>query len=306
MNSMELSNYLEKVRIGRKMTQETLLDGIVSTRQYQRYRNGEGDIPYEKIELFAQKLGIPSRKLLNEFEKEKNYQLELINAFYNAVVNRDQEKVRQLEQKINADIIIEEEKKMYFKHAQTVRDWYDKRITEAEAFRRNADLINYPNILKRQYFTDIEILILSSLIEQLNLKDQEPLLNRLNELFDSEDSIMSADNPMVYTMILRRMIKTQGIRKNYSEVIKLCNLGLRRGIAIKQYYLFEYFYYYKALAYFELEDFYNYEDSLFRCYAVLHMENNQQKTDKFTKAIEKDFKINFDMVVLKYLQKSMR
>ncbi len=306
MNSMELSNYLEKIRIGRKMTQEKLLDGIVSTRQYQRYRNGEGDIPYEKIELFAQRLGIPSRKLLNEFEKEKNLQLNLINEYYNAVVNRDNEKVRTLEQTINADIIIEEEKKIYFKHAKNIRELHEKQITETESFKRNADLINYPQILKRQFFTDIEILILSALIEHSKPDEQALLFSRLNELFDNEDSIMSADNPMVYTMILRRMIKTQGMRKNFPEVIKLCDIGLKRGVAIKQYYLFEYFYYYKALAYFELEDYAQYEESLFRCYAVLHMENNQQKIDKFTHAIEKDFDINFDMVILKYLQKTMQ
>ncbi|MFP4286853.1 MAG: hypothetical protein ACLFRI_04065, partial [Candidatus Izemoplasmataceae bacterium] len=73
-----------------------------------------------------------------------------------------------------------------------------------------------------------------------------------------------------------------------------------------QYYLLEYFYYYKALAYFRLEDFSKFEENLFKCYSVLHMEGNHKKIEKFTSWIEKDFRVNFDMFVLRHLQKKVK
>ncbi len=304
MNSMELSNYLEKIRYGRKLTQEDFVDGVVSLRQYQRYRSGECEIPYEKIEAFANKLGIPSRKLINQFEQAKNIQAKLLNQFYNAVANRDYENIQDLKNEIAKDVIIDEEKKTYFNHALILDDFIQKRISEDEAFEKTMNLIDYPEILKQDYFTDIEVLILSSLLNYLKLPRRNTLLQRLTDLFDNESSIMSGGyDDVMHALILMRLSKSHGIVKNFSEVIRFCDLGISKGMERKTYHLWEYFYYYKALAYFRLEDYVNYEDSLFRCYNVLHMEGNKKKIELFTGYIEKDFNINFHNFVLNYLKK---
>jgi len=300
---MELSNYLEKIRYGRKLTQEDFVDGVVSLRQYQRYRSGECEIPYEKLQQFSDKLGIPSRKLLNEFEKKKQEQLNAINEYYNVVVNKDLQQADKYRTELKQDIIIEEETQVYYRHATILHDYNQDKLSKTDAAHISAKLIDYPKILKQDYFTDIEVLVLSSLLTFLNVEQQQPILERLSELFDKQTDIITIENDIIYTMILMRLSKSYGMQKNFPQVIRVCNLGIQRGKRLKRYYLWEYFYYYKALAYFRLEDYVNYEDSLFRCYNVLHMEGNKKKIELFTGYIEKDFNINFHNFVLNYLKK---
>ncbi len=298
MNSMELCNYLEKIRYGRNVSQEEFVAGIVSIRQYQRYKIGESVIPYDKIEQFAEKLGLNSKKLLSEFEKEKSLQYAKINAFYNAVANNDYKNAIQLKNKLDHDLIISSEGKKYYEHANIVYKYYSREYTLNEVINKVTELINYPEILKQQYFTDVEVLILSFLLSVFIGKQQEMLLNRLNSLFDSSDNIMSGDSDYIYTLILVRIAKVFGIKKNFPKVIYYCEIGLERGIAHKQYYLWEYFFYYKALAHHALGQKEQFDDALLRCFNVLTMEGNHSKMVKFTSLIEKDFKINYKQYVV--------
>ena len=119
----------------------------------------------------------------------------------------------------------------------------------------------------------------------MSIADQDEkgrLLKKLTSLFESEDNILSGENDLIYALILMRLAQSHGIQKNNPKVIELCEIGIQRGIRFKQYYLMEYFYYYKALAHFKLEEYNLYEDALFRCYNVLHMEGNIKKIEKFT------------------------
>jgi hypothetical protein len=101
------------------------------------------------------------------------------------------------------------------------------------------------------------------------------------------------------------MAKMYGTHKDFPQVVKLCDIGIKRGNAVTSIYLFESFFYYKALAHFRLQSYDLFEESLFRCYNVLHLENNKKKIEKFTNLIEKDFHINFDGFVMNYLKKKI-
>lgn len=305
MNSMEISNYLEKIRYGRKISQENFVDGIVSLRQYQRYRSGECEITYEKIDQFANKLGIPSKKLIHEFEHDNNLQYKLINQYYSAVVNRDFALAAELRGNLEKDIFFGEERKMYFQHALIINDYYIGKNSKIETLKLTAKIVNYPLILKRNYFTDIEILILSFMLSIIETNEQTKLLKKLTALFDNPDNIMSGGTDSVYSLILMRLSQVHGIHKNFLKVIQLCSLGIQRNNLYKHFYLMDYFYYYKALAHFKLEEYELYEEALFRCYNVLHMEANSKKIEKFTNLIEADFQIVYDTFIMKYLQKNI-
>jgi len=306
MYSMELTNFLEHIRLGRSITQEDFVDGICSIRQYQRYRNGDSAIPYERVEKFAEKLGIPSKKLLNQFEQAKNAQMHLVNQFYNAVVKRNFQQSYNLKQKIIKDVIIEQETQVYFKHSLIFEKYQNNKITRADAIRKNMRLINYPEILKQDYFTDIEILIMSSLIDFHDIPKFEVLLERLGQLFESESSIFSGGNEMVKSLILMRIAQGNGILEHHNNVIYFANKGLENGMQNKNYHLFEYFYYFKAMSHFELEQYDAYEEALFNLYNVLQIEKNAEMIDYFTQLVEKDFGINFNGFVLHYLNKYNR
>jgi transcriptional regulator with XRE-family HTH domain len=296
---------LEKIRYGRKITQEDFVEGIVSLRQYQRYRSGECEITYEKIDQFARKLGIPTKKLMNEFERENNEQYRMIDQFYGAVVNKDATLVTELKEKLGKGILFNEDRRVYYQHALILNDYYNDKITKEEACLHSANQVNYPGILKQKFFTDIEILILSFMLNIIEKEGQGPILKKLTSIFDSDENIMSGESDIVYALILMRLSQTHGSNKNYPKVIHLCDLGIQHGIAFRQFYLMEYFFYYKALAHFSLQEYDKYEESLFRCYACLHMEGNKKKIEKFTKLIEADFQIVYDTFILKYLKRNI-
>ncbi|MCK4551959.1 MAG: helix-turn-helix transcriptional regulator [Tenericutes bacterium] len=303
MNSMELANYLEKIRFGRNVSQEEFVSGVVSIRQYQRYKNGDSVIPYEKIDQFAEKLGINTKKLLTEFEKERSVQYSKINVFYNAVANNDYKTAIDYKRKLDSDLIISEEGRKYYTHANLVFDYYSKKITHAEVIQRVSDILNYPNILNQKYFTDVEVLILCFLLTVFSGKQQDLLLNRLNNLFSDSENIIAGDNNYyIYTLILMRLARTFGIKNDYPQVIYFCDLGIERGIESKQYYLWDYFYYYKSLAHYALGQKEDFDTALLRCFNVLFMEGNHSKIEKFTALIEKDYNIDYKEYIINLLK----
>jgi transcriptional regulator with XRE-family HTH domain len=300
---MEICNFLENLRYGRKLTQDEFVHGVVSLRQYQRYRSGESEITYDMLDKFAAKLGIPTKMLMYEFERSKSIQGAQINTYYNAVVNRDVNLAKEVRAKIEKDTIYDESRLMYFNHAVLLDNYYSGLLTKAQALQATTLAINFPTILKQEYFTDVEVLILSFLLSIYENEDQKKLLRKIAELFENEERIVSGENNAACSLILMRMAKLYGIQRDFGRVIEFCEMGIKRGIELRQYYLLEYFYYYESLAHFKLESYDLYEEALFRCYNILHFEGNKKKIDKFTLLIEKDFHINFDAFIINYLKK---
>jgi transcriptional regulator with XRE-family HTH domain len=303
MNSMEICIFLENLRYGRRLSQEEFVEGIVSQRQYARYRNGECEITYEKLDQFASKLGIPAKKLLNEFEKTKTLQYLKVDRYYNAVVNRDTHEIKELENEIDKIVWLDEERKLYFQHAKILNEFLSGKTTKEFVISKTYSMINYPDILRQKYLTDIEILVLSFLLSVVGIEEQKTILRKLSTYFETEEGIMSGDNDFAHPLILMRMSKVYGLQKNYDRVLQFSEMGIQRGIITKSYYLMDYFYYFKSLAYFKLESYDLFEDSLFKCYNALQLEGNKKKIEKFTAFIEKDFHINFDGFIINYLKK---
>ena len=149
MNSKILSNFLEKLRYGRNLTQEEFVSNIVSIRQYKRYRSGECDIPYQILNRFSEKLQISIINLLTEFENEKLIETKLMNELYNAVVNEDNEKVDDYFKKINIELIIDPENKLYFHHSLQLNHFYRNRSSKNDMRLKTQILISYPEILNK-------------------------------------------------------------------------------------------------------------------------------------------------------------
>jgi transcriptional regulator with XRE-family HTH domain len=302
MNSVEIANYLEKIRSKKNMSQDDFVSGIVSVRQYQRYKSGDSIFSEEKIDLFAEKLGLSNEKIINDIESEKGHQYNKLNKFYNAVANNDYRTAIILKEELDNEIIISDDGKMYFEYAKIIYKYYSRKMSISEVTIELSELIDYPNILGNKYFTDIEILIISFFLNIFSGKKQDDLLDRLNEIFRTEGSILAREcSQHIYSLILMREAKIYGTRREYEKVIFYCDKGIEKGLENKQYYLWDYFFYFKALAHNALDQKADFDKSLLSCFNVLYMESNQQKIDKFTTLIEKDFNIDFKKYVVNLL-----
>lgn len=304
MDSKNLSNYIELLRYGRKISQENLVHEITSLRQYQRYRSGDCDIPLAIVGKFAKKLGVSSSKLLLGYESEIKNQQIIINNYYNAVVNRKLDDICNLRKEITNHEIIEDEKVALFQCAEYLNLYFEKRLASYELFEKLSNLIDYPNLLRKSILSEIEVFVLSNLLGTANDTENEKIILKLKTIYEDETVLVTGTYELASTQVLFRIAKYYGKLMDYPNVLKFCNLGIDRGLFYKQYYLFEFFFYYSALAYFRTNDFPNFEKYLFRCFSVLEMEGNQNRKEKFRNMILKDLEINLDEFAKSYITKS--
>ncbi len=306
MNSFELCRFLESLRISKNIAQTDFIHGIVSMRQYQRYKKGLSSIPNEKIVKFSRRLGYSEKLILVQFEKVKVAQLHKINDYYNSVVNKNQSEIEQHEAEIKKMMLISQDCQKYHSYALIIKALNNKLIGIADAIKSASELVDYPAVLQQHYYSDIDVLVLSFLVGYFSGEKQTELLNKLYEIYQNSDRILVSGTQNINTLILTKIARLHGIKKEYDKVLYYCNLGLKEGNLHKQYYLWEHFYYYLALAYFRLQDFENYRQALVNCYYVLQLDKNPSKIERFSKLIETDFNIDFEGEVLAIIQNKIK
>lgn len=305
MKSQELCEYLERLRAARNISQELFTNGIVSLRQYRRYLNGESDIPFQILDSLTEKLGIQTINLLRELETARIKEAKLIDRFYNHVVNYAYIEVEKFMSSFNPDTLVDNENKLFYQHAVNLYRFYEKKISNEDLLCKIKKLINYPKILKQSVFTEIELLIISSLLDFIVDEQESKLLyGRLGEYLNDNRQAVNISTTTTYNTILHRFAKYSGIQKNYDDVIKYCKIGIDRNLYQKSFYLSDYFHYFSALASYRLEKFEDYAYHLSQCYTVIQYEGNIRKMQKFTNLINVDFNIEFKDFVLEYLKQN--
>lgn len=60
-------NYINDLRYSRNITRVKLVEGIVSITTYNRYLNGDAEVSFDKIALFANRLGFEPMILIEEY-----------------------------------------------------------------------------------------------------------------------------------------------------------------------------------------------------------------------------------------------
>jgi len=166
----------------------------------------------------------------------------------------------------------------------------------------NVDLVNYPTVLEQGILNTIELLILTFLIDVSSLEDQNKIIEKLSKYIIDSKIIISGGNDKVLSLILARLAKQSGILGSQEKVIKFCDQGIQRNKSLKSYYLMDYYYYYKSLAYYKLGDLESFSLMLNKLFNILEFEGNESKINKFIKLINEDYNIEFKDYVLDLYQ----
>jgi len=305
VKSFELTNYLERLRAARNISQEFFTTGITSLRQYRRYLSGESDIPFQVIDKFCDRLGIQTINLMRELETARIDESKDVDAFYNHVVYNNHEKVNELRDAYSNKQFIDSENKMLFEHANILYDFMTQKINADIAAQKNKNLIHFEKINKQSIFSLTEMLIMTSLLDlDPILAEKQMIASRLKIILSDQSLVLGSSVNFAYPLVLFRLAKFSGSNKNYGDVINYCKMGIDHGLSMKNFYLLEYFYYYSALSYFRLGDLENYELMLMRCFVALHMDDNPKKIEKFTQMINRDFNISFADFVIEHYRKN--
>lgn len=303
MKSQELCNYLERLRAARNISQESLVQGITSLRQYRRYMNGESEIPFQIIDKLCDRLGIQTINLIQEIESARTDESKEVDKFYNAVVFNNHEDVAKLRGTLEKRNFIDNENRLIFEHSVIIYDFMGHKMSLEVASEKTKKLINFDKIGKQTILTLTEMFILTSLLDlDPDENDKEMISTLLKDILNDSSIVLGSSINYAYQLIIFRLAKYAGHNKSFMDVIFYSKLGIENGTRLKNYYLLDYFYYFSALAYYRTGDLENYQEMLLKCFVALHLEDNQQKIDKFTSFINSDFNISFSDFVIEHYQ----
>jgi len=299
MDSQELCIYIERFRSAKKISQENLTEGIVSLRQYRRYLNGESDMPFHIFLQMVDNLGLKTETVLREMENVRYEEYQYANKLYNCAVNYDFKGFDLLIKNNIYDHFIDQTNELFYNFSLLIKDYMQKKIDNKFALQKVSELLNYPQILKHEVITEIELLVLSFMTDVAGKVDQKKIVDRIFYFFNNSDQIITGGNNRIIILIIAKFAKIFGIRDNYELVIEFCNIGIKRSQAYKSYYLNEYLYYYLSLAYYKLNNIEMFENSLKKCFNILEFDDNESKMKKFETLINEDYDLEFKKYVIK-------
>lgn len=306
MKSQELCVYLERLRSARNISQESFVSDVVSIRQYRRYLNGESDIPFPVVDVLCLKLGIQTIDLLRELETERLLESSQMINFYNWIANSSLQEAQAFINQTNPDQIIDPENRMLFNHGIAMMKTQIGTITKQENYKINRNLLGYPKFSKKTIFTEVEMLIMSSLLDYSdNPTETVEIYTKLKRHLSDRSIVLSSTQTTSINLTLFRLAKYSGRNKQFEDVIEYCKIGIENNFAVRSFYLMDYFFYFSALAFYRLGNMENYEMMLIKCFNVLHFEGIDKKIEKFTSLINSDFSIHFQDFVLNYFKQAL-
>jgi hypothetical protein len=305
MNSVqtkEFTTYLEIQRTLLKVTQEAFVSDIVSVRQYRRYLRGLSIIPESLLRLFASRLDTTVDRLIHHFEETKAEQKKAIHDFHNSIVNYDYKVASLLRKKIDRRHIILSDSQLVYDFALLLEKFQLKKLSSSDIIQNIMVLVGYPEVLNASSLSSATVLVVSSLMNYPEFKDQERLIDRLMTYLKQTEIIYSSQIDRNYVLTLFRISRYHGVQEDYTKVIELCDMGIQYSLDRMSMYMLDYFYYFKALAYHKLNNLSQYEEMVFKCYTLVHSIGTPAKVKKFTDMIETDFKISLDEFSIYYIR----
>ncbi|MFW5794713.1 MAG: hypothetical protein ACOCV1_04435, partial [Bacillota bacterium] len=295
-------NYMENLRYDRKMTQEVYLDGVISQRQYYRYRSGESEVPFDVIIKFANKLQIPLLKLISSFQKHSETEKDIVKEYMNLVMNRELASANKLIKSRKNLMLLDEETQMFYQASKILYNFYLNKLTKQQMIFQLKQKINFLSVMKKEILHDSEIYLLGILMEYSE-KDREDILLKIEGL-RKKDKLLLSGNALFNSQVFFWIIKNLGRLNKLKELIIMANIAIRHSEKNYIYYLLEYFYYYKALAYYKEGLETKFEDELLKTiYVLLQLDNHKRK--RFFAVIKKDTDISSKEFLIEKLEKEL-
>jgi hypothetical protein len=222
---------------------------------------------------------------------------------YNLIANCSPNVSKQFSN-FDEDDIIDTENVLYYKY---IKLFYTKSINvinEKDYQLRVISLLNYPDILQKVKFTDVEILILSSILDFSIEINYDLLLSKIeNFLNNNERNFLCSNTSYMAPLLLMRLSKYYGVNNKLDKVEYYCKKGIESFELTRNIYLIEYFYYYLALVYHNTNRMKDFEQSVYQCFNAIYIQRNKDKIRKFSNLILNDFSIIYEEFMIRYLIK---
>lgn len=302
MDVVRLLNYMENLRYDRKMSQESYLSGVISQRQYYRYRSGESEVPFEVIVKFAEKLQIPLMKLISSYQSSSEKEREIVITYLNLVLSNRLAEAKQFIDKQKSLYFLEDDIKMLYNVTILIKDYFSKKINLESLVKGIKDCIKFKEIMKKEILHDIE-LYLFGLIMDFSEVDREIIFQKIDSL-RKNGKLLLGGNPLLDAQVYFWIIKNLGRMNRFVELIDIADIALEYCKKYYTYYLKEYFHYYKALAYFKTDQQDKFSEELLNTIFVLY-QLDEFKRKHFMETIKKDTGIDCKSFLIDKIEKEL-
>lgn len=217
MDVVRLLNYMENLRYDRKMSQETYLSGVISQRQYYRYRSGESEVPFEVIVKFAEKLQIPLLKLISSYQSFYEKEKEIVITYLNLVFSTRLLEAKEFIKSQKNLLLLDDEISLLYHVALLLNDYFEKKINLESMIKGIKNRIKFPEIMKKEILHDIELYFLG-LIMDFNADDRELIFQKINSL-SKNGKLLLGGNPLLDAQVYFWITKNLGRMNRYKEFL---------------------------------------------------------------------------------------
>lgn len=292
MNANELINYMESLRYERNVTQEKYLNGIVSNRQYYRYRNNESEAPFDIVERLAERLGIPILRMIASYQEEQQKERMLVRDYVNFVIHQRLDEADSMFEQLRSLRIIEEYNRRFVQLGKQLSDYHRKRLSKVELVTRIKEIISISDLMKKTSIHDIELYMLGVLM-QYSDEDRHQILEYIISMYRNQ-KLMTGGNPIFLSQVYFWMIKNLGREQRFEEVVEFCDRAIEHNHRFYLYYAMEYFYYFRALSFYKRQDDVRFHQSMRKTIEILPF-LSEEKRNRFREMVQKDLGIDTEV-----------
>jgi len=296
MQTVKLIEYMEELRYKRKLSQHFYLEGIVSQRQYYRYRDGTSEPSFSTLGMLSDKLGIPLGKLITDYFENEEIIKKKTRKYFNHIINKNFNDANLVYLDLKDRNITDLDCLMTIKVGEVLKEFYLGTIHLEHFIFEVKKIINFESIMEKESLFDVELYMLGLIMEYSTL-DRENVLEFILNAF-KEDKILKTGNRLFVIQAYFWIIKNLGRLERYDDLINVAEEAIEYSKLKFSSYCLEYLYYYKALAHFNLQQKFEFDTEISNTLIVL-LQLEESKKHKFLKTIENDTSINIE----KYMKK---
>lgn len=301
MDTNGFINFIENLRYARGMSQEEFLHDIISTRQYQRYRNGTSEISMDCIERMSNKFGIETRKLLADFQHEKYREKELVEEYYNSVVYKNSDDLQRLEQHFDNYNFLDKTNFEVHTLASILKQYLLNNINKENFLDKLYVLIHYPEVLNYEILRDVEVIGLM-IIFQHNKNEKEKIIDLIKRLNKDHNLLASGQSYFVIIMFQYFVAIDFIQKKEYDQSVIYLKRALDMLKKKHSDYSMYLIYYQLARSYYYMGETDQFKETLYKCLIQTRAKRSIELVSQINDMVNEHYNFDADLFFLEYIK----
>ena len=293
--SQEFGLFIDNLRSSRNVSREDFVDGILSTRQFQRYLKGESSITNDKLFLLVDKLEMNFLHVYKQFISRENNETKFVNKIYNLIIKSEFKNAYDLIKQSENKIFSSNYNKSFLVFCKITTLYNLKRISKHMAMNQYKELINYPSCLEFESINFIELVTMLSLsLYQLQNENDNRIAHFLYKVLQEEKILLEDKISSNLPSLIAATCQSLGLLEEYEKVLSLTQQGIDICINNQTLNSLHHLYYYKALALLRTDRKQKALCTVKKVFMVLDLLDSPEKFLIFEKLLKKQFEITVE------------